>query len=127
MSGRTEVQGAKDSDVSLDVVKWCVAWALVIAGISAYHYFEQFSAVYRALALVPVAAVTLFIAAKTSQGSAFWRLLNEAVIEARRVVWPTRQETVQTTLVVVAVVFVMSLILWGLDSIFGKLISLFIG
>jgi preprotein translocase subunit SecE len=53
--------------------------------------------------------------------------LREAVVETRRVVWPTRQETIQTTLVVVAFVFVMALILWGLDAAFGKLISLIIG
>jgi preprotein translocase subunit SecE len=83
--------------------------------------------VYRALALVPVVILVFFIVALTVQGAIFLNLLREAVVETRRVVWPTRQETVQTTLVVIGFVFVMSFILWGLDAVFGKLISLMIG
>jgi preprotein translocase subunit SecE len=48
-----------------------------------------------------------------------WRWLKEARTEIRKVVWPTRQETTQTTLIVVAVVLVMALVLWGLDSLLG--------
>ncbi|TIR54961.1 MAG: preprotein translocase subunit SecE, partial [Mesorhizobium sp.] len=47
--------------------------------------------------------------------------------EIRKVVWPTRQETTQTTLIVVAVVLVMALLLWGLDSLLGWLVSLIVG
>jgi len=54
-------------------------------------------------------------------------LLKEARIEIRKVVWPTRPETIQTTLIVVAVVLVMALILWGLDTFLGWIISQFIG
>jgi preprotein translocase subunit SecE len=53
--------------------------------------------------------------------------MKEAQVEVRRVVWPTRQEVNQTTLVVVAVVLVMAVILWGLDSLLGWLASLIIG
>ncbi|MEX5381397.1 preprotein translocase subunit SecE, partial [Acinetobacter towneri] len=54
-------------------------------------------------------------------------LLKEARVEIRKVVWPTRQETMQTTLIVVAVVLVMALLLWGLDSLLGWLVSLIVG
>jgi preprotein translocase subunit SecE len=54
-------------------------------------------------------------------------LAKEARVEIRKVVWPTRQETTQTTLIVVAVVLVMALVLWGLDSLLGWLISLIVG
>ncbi|MEC8716811.1 MAG: preprotein translocase subunit SecE, partial [Pseudomonadota bacterium] len=54
-------------------------------------------------------------------------LVNEARVEIRKVVWPTREETTQTTLVVLALVFVMSLILWGLDSLLGLVVSSVIG
>ena len=47
--------------------------------------------------------------------------------EIRKVVWPTRQETTQTTLIVVAVVLVMALLLWGLDSLLGWLVSMIVG
>ncbi|WP_438504165.1 preprotein translocase subunit SecE [Acinetobacter towneri] len=53
--------------------------------------------------------------------------MKEARVEIRKVVWPTRQETMQTTLIVVAVVLVMALLLWGLDSLLGWLVSLIVG
>lgn len=61
--------------------------------------------------------------AKTSPGEFF----NQVKAEARKVVWPTRQETTQTTLIVVAVVLLMSLLLWALDSLLGWLVSLIVG
>ena len=82
---------------------------------------------YRAIALVVLALVAGFVALQTSKGKAFWSLLKEARIEIRKVVWPTRQETAQTTMIVVAVVLVMALILWGLDSLLGWIVSQFIG
>jgi preprotein translocase subunit SecE len=54
-------------------------------------------------------------------------LLKEARGEIRKVVWPTRQETTQTTLIVVVVVLVMALLLWGLDSLLGWLVSMVVG
>ena len=68
-----------------------------------------------------------FLTLITTQGQAFLKLLKEALVEARRVVWPTKDETMQTTLIVFAVVVVMSLVLWGVDSLFGWMISAVIG
>lgn len=127
MNSKAEVQGVKGLNSHLDALKWAIVAVLVFGGIFAYYHYGQYPTPYRVLALLPVAAVALFIVALTSQGGAFFTLLREAVIEVRRVVWPTRQETLQTTLVVVAFVFAMALILWGLDAAFGKLISLIIG
>jgi preprotein translocase subunit SecE len=103
------------------------SWVADDGGIFAFYHFGQYPTVYRAVALLPVVATSLFFVFLTSQGGGLFTLLREAVVETRRVVWPTRQETIQTTLVVVAFVFVMALILWGLDAAFGKLISLIIG
>jgi preprotein translocase subunit SecE len=127
MNSKAEIQGIKGLDSSLDIFKWLIAAALVFGGIFAYYHFDQYPTPYRVLALLPVMGVALFFVALTAQGAAFFTLLREAVVETRRVVWPTRQDTVQTTLVVVAFVFAMALILWGLDAAFGKLISLIIG
>ena len=67
------------------------------------------------------------IAFTSSQGKNFWELLKGANIERRKVVWPTRQETTQTTMIVVVVVILMSLVLWGVDSLLSWLISLLLG
>ncbi|GGJ09742.1 preprotein translocase subunit SecE [Halopseudomonas pertucinogena] len=118
---------ADSSDNSLDVLKWIVVAAIVLVGVAGNHYFAAESVLYRAVALVALGLVAGFVALQTVKGKAFWALLKEARIEIRKVVWPNRTETTQTTLIVVAVVLVMALILWGLDTLLGWIISKFIG
>jgi preprotein translocase subunit SecE len=79
------------------------------------------------LALVALAIVAGFVALQTAKGKAFFRLFKEAKNEIRKVVWPTRQETLQTTLIVVVAVLIVGLLLWGLDSLLGWVVSGFIG
>ncbi|WP_373187631.1 preprotein translocase subunit SecE [Halopseudomonas sp.] len=114
-------------DDRLDIPKWIVVAIIVVAGVYGNHYFAAEPVLYRALALVVLGLVAGYVALQTSKGKAFWALLKEARIEIRKVVWPTRPETTQTTLIVVAVVLVMALLLWGLDTLLGWIISQFIG
>ena len=100
---------------------------IVFVGVAGNHYFAAESVLYRAVALVALGLVAGFVALQTAKGKTFWALLKEARIEIRKVVWPNRTETTQTTLIVVAVVLIMALILWGLDTLLGWIISMFIG
>ena len=100
---------------------------LLAGGIYGNYYFEAQPILYRALAFVVIVVAAAFVALKTAKGMLFWGLLKGARTEARRVVWPTKQECNQTTLIVVAFIFIMALILWGLDSLFGWLTTLVIG
>ncbi|MGG5874185.1 MULTISPECIES: preprotein translocase subunit SecE [Pseudomonas] len=118
---------AEAKDSRFDLLKWLVVAALVIAGVVGNQYFSAEPILYRVLALLVIAALAGVIALQTSKGQAFWVLAKEARVEIRKVVWPTRQETTQTTLIVVAVVLVMALLLWGLDSLLGWLVSLIVG
>ena len=119
---------SKASKSPLDVVKWLLAVAFISAAVAGnVVYADDFPLLYRVIAVVVLMAAGLGVAATTAQGKSFLQLLKEANIERRKVVWPTRQETQQTTLIVVAVVFLMALILWGLDSLFGWLISMLVG
>ncbi|VEE17486.1 preprotein translocase subunit SecE [Ectopseudomonas mendocina] len=118
---------AEAKDSRFDLVKWLVVAALVAVGVVGNQYFSAEPVLYRVLGLVVLGAVAAFVAFQTSRGQAFAVLLKEARVEIRKVVWPTRQETTQTTLIVVAVVLVMALLLWGLDSLLGWLISLIVG
>ncbi len=120
---------AKAEEVAgrMDGLKWLVVAALVVVGVVGNSYFSDESLLYRVLALVVLAAVAVVVALNTAKGTAFWGLLRSAQIEMRKVVWPTRQESVQTTFIVVVAVLVMALILWGLDTLFGYLASLVIG
>jgi len=113
---------------ALDVVKWVLVIALIAVGVIANTYYaEQYSPLYRALALIAVALVAMSIAYFTVKGRAFVELLKEARIEARKVVWPTRAETNQSTLIVAVVVAVMSILLFGLDWILSYIIKLLLG
>ncbi len=120
--------GQVSPSAGLDIVKWIATLAIVVVGVGGNsHFANEYSVLERTLALLPMAAIAAFIAMQTVKGQAFFQLVKASRAEIRRVVWPTRQETTQTTLVVVAVVVVMALILWGLDASFNKIISLVIG
>ncbi|WP_297188774.1 preprotein translocase subunit SecE [uncultured Porticoccus sp.] len=122
MSSATE-----EKQYRLDGLKWLLVVLLVSAAIYGNYYFAAESLLYRVIAILAVALVAGFVALQTRKGDGFITLLRGAYTEARRVVWPTRQERNQTTLMVVVVVLVMSLILWGLDTLFGWLATMVIG
>ena len=111
----------------LDIVKWILAIAFLAAAVVGNYVYANEPLLYRVLGVVVLMLVGAVIALTSSQGKAFLQLLKEANIERRKVVWPTRQETTQTTLIVVVVVVLMSLVLWGVDSLLSWLISLLLG
>ncbi|GAA6136219.1 preprotein translocase subunit SecE [Oceaniserpentilla sp. 4NH20-0058] len=122
MSGNTSTTKSP-----LDAFKWIVAVAIVVGAIVGNQVYAEVGLLYRILGVVALFAVAFSVAATTSQGRAFLVLLKEANIERRKVVWPTRQETVQTTMIVVAVVILVAIILWGLDSLLSWIVSSVIG
>jgi len=107
---------AEAGEYQLDSLKWLVALAIVGGGIYANSYYAAIEPLFRALAGVLVAAIAIGVALQTEKGAWAWNLAKEARVEVRKVVWPTTQETTQTTLIVVGVVIVVALILWALDS-----------
>jgi preprotein translocase subunit SecE len=119
--------GASGDNQTMDYLRWAVVVVMLAAGVAANMYFADQSLLYRVLGLLVLAAVAIWMALQTSQGVAFSHLVKEARIEVRKVVWPTHQETLQTTLMVAVVVLVTAIILWGLDSLLGWLVSLIIG
>lgn len=110
-----------------DLLKWLVVVALVAVGVVGNHIFSAEPLLYRVVALLVLAGLALWVAARTVKGGVFLVLAKEARAEIRKVVWPSRQETTQTTMIVVVVVLVMALLLWGLDSLLGWLVSLIVG
>ena len=122
MTSKSEAQ-----DSRFDLLKWLAVVALVVVGVVGNQYYSASPILYRVIVLLLLAAVAAFVALKTVKGKSFFALAKEARTEIRKVVWPTRQETTQTTLIVVVVVLVMALLLWGLDSLLGWLISLIVG
>ena len=111
----------------LDWLKWLLVLALVAGGVIANSYYVDQPMLYRVLALVAIGILSFWISINTAKGNSLWVVIKEAQTEVRKVVWPTRQETNQMTLIVVALVLLTALILWGLDSFLGWLASLIIG
>ena len=110
-----------------DWFKWVVVVVIVAGGVFGNWYYQDQSLLYRVLALLALAAVAALLSFQTNQGKALWALIKESRVEIRRVVWPTRQETTQTTFIVVMLVLVFSMILWGLDSLLSWIVSIVIG
>jgi len=110
MSANSAADSSQSS--SADIAKWVVVTLLVVAAVVGNAYFGSEPFLYRVLGVLVLAIAAAVIAAQTGKGRAFIGLLKDARAEVRRVVWPTRQETAQTTGLVVLVVVIMSLLLW---------------
>lgn len=98
-----------------DTVKLVLSIVLLLCGTVGFYYFANYLLIYRVLGLLGLVLVSVVIILTTVSGRNFLHFLNDARVEVRKVVWPTRQETLQATLVVVALVFLVGLILWLLD------------
>ena len=104
------------------------ATALLIAGVGAYYWFQDLAITpVRVVGLIVVAFVASFIAAQSDSGAAFFRFLKEADIERRKVVWPTHQETLQTSMMVIIVIILISLFLAGIDWLLGAAVRSLVG
>ncbi|MFP3029036.1 MAG: preprotein translocase subunit SecE [Arsenophonus sp.] len=118
---------AQKSKGSFDVVKWVLVAILLVIAIAGNYYFRQYNLALRVIAVVAIAAFAGGIALLTEKGKATLAFAREARVEMHKVIWPTRQETLHTTLIVGAVTAVMALILWGLDGILISIVSFITG
>ncbi len=112
MSSKAQVQSS-----SLDLVKWLLAAVIVAAGVVGFYYFADQMLVVRVVGLLLAVVAAAAVAATTATGRGIIEFLQDARMEVRKVVWPTRSETLQTGLAVLAMVVVIGLFLWALDSI----------
>ena len=97
----------------LDTVKLMLAALVLIGGIVAYYYFEDESILLRAAGVLIGLALGIVIAMQSTQGRELWRFIQGARVELRKVIWPTRQEAMQTTLTVLVFVLILGIFFWG--------------
>ncbi|PMJ91154.1 preprotein translocase subunit SecE [Vibrio sp. 10N.261.55.A7] len=116
-----------DSSNSADIFKWILTFVLLAAAVVGNYLYGEMSVVIRAAGVVVLIAAALGVSATTAKGKAAIVFARESRMEVRKVVWPTRQETMQTSLIVLAVCIVMALVLWGIDGIMVRLVSFFTG
>ena len=110
-----------------DLAKWIGAFAILAGGVAGFYYWSDESLLLRVVALLVLTAVALFVAVQTGKGRAAWDFVRESHTEVRKVVWPTRKETTQTTLIVIAMVGLVAVIMWILDGLFAWLVKLLLG
>ena len=125
MTTNTENQGN-----SLDIVKWVIAILLVVVAIvgnQMYNNSEIITLPIRAAGVVVVFAIAGFIALQTVKGKQALAFARESQIEVRKVVWPPRQEALNTTVIVLAATGILALILWGLDAVLLRIVNFITG
>lgn len=111
----------------LDTFKLLLAIAILIAGIVGFYYYEAESQLYRVLGVVFAAVVAIVISSTTTLGQGIIGFGREARMEVRKVVWPTRQETVQTTFMVIVAVIIIGIFLWLIDMLLAQAIQMLTG
>lgn len=99
-----------------DKIKLTIAFLLVIAGVAGYYMLAEQAAVLRIVSVLAGIAAAVAVAWFTVPGRQFYAFSQESVAEARKVVWPTRKESLQMTGIVFAFVVVMAIILWIVDA-----------
>lgn len=112
---------------SLDTVKLGIALAMLLGGVVAFQYYAQAPRLVRVGGMILDIILAVLLASQTEKGRMVVGFVRDAQIEVRKVVWPTRQETVQTTIVVMIVVVIFAFLLWMLDIFLGWAMQSVIG
>ena len=123
----TKVEQAEQAVSAADVAKYVLALALVAGGIFAFYWFSQWPGPVRALVAAAGVVLGAVVMAFTAKGRQTRGFVSESLFELRKVVWPTRQETLRITGVILVVVVIVSLILSGFDFVISWLIRLLLG
>jgi preprotein translocase subunit SecE len=114
----SKIQQTKAAGSATDLAKYALALLLVVAGLFAFYWFDgQWPGPVRVLVVVAGLAAAVVVFLTTSKGGHTREFLSESRFELRKVVWPTRQEAMRTTWVVIAMVVALSLVLAFFDVV----------
>lgn len=118
---------AEPQDSRFDTVKLITALLILVGAVGGFYYYSEQSTLVRVLGLLAAVGVAALVALQTDRGRFVWAFFKDAQVEVRKVVWPTRKETVQTTLIVMAMVIVVAIFLWLLDMLLAWAVRLLTG
>ena len=110
MNSKTETQQG-----SIDIFKFLVALVVLTISLVGFYYYSEAPKIVRVLGVLAGIIVSLVIVSQTLKGRQTIGFGRDAQVEVRKIVWPTRQETSQTTLFVIIVVIIFAILLWVLD------------
>jgi preprotein translocase subunit SecE len=117
------VVNMENQNAKFDGWLWGLAALLLASGIGGQYYFASQSLLIRVIGLLLAAVFAIVMVARTQLGRKAWGFWQESVVELRKVVWPTKQETIHSTLAVLAMVFVMGLVLWSIDAVLVRVMA----
>ena len=100
----------------IDTIKLLLSAAVLFSGLFSYYYYLQVSLPLRVLMVLGGLLAGTAIAMTSFQGKQLFSFIQSSRIEIRKVIWPTNQETSQTTMAVFVFTLVMGIFFWGLDS-----------
>ncbi|EAR21129.1 preprotein translocase subunit SecE [Nitrococcus mobilis] len=109
---------AESESSVIDTIKLVVAALVFLGGVGGFYYYSDELLLYRVLGLLAVSLVAVGICMTTHAGREVWAFARDSRQELRKVVWPTKQESLQSTLVVLVVVVLVGVFLWLLDTFF---------
>ncbi|AEY00492.1 preprotein translocase subunit SecE [Oceanimonas sp. CHS3-5] len=122
MSANTESQGG-----AKDTLLWGLVFIILIAAVVANYLYSDLAVFIRAAGVVVAVGIAGLLAYQTKKGQSSFAFARESRLEMRKVVWPTRQESIQTTLIVLAVTALVGLFLFLLDGLLVWLVNLVTG
>jgi preprotein translocase subunit SecE len=105
---------------ALDTVKLVAAAAILVGGIAAFYFLDAYPIALRWVIVLASLGGGLFVALQSAQGRVFWQFVQGSRVELRKVVWPTRQETLQTALIVFVAIIALGVFFWVLDWVLGS-------
>ena len=111
----------------MDKIKLLVALVVVVAAITGFYYYADASLLMRVLALLAALGVATAVLMQTAMGQQAWGFFGNARTEVRKVVWPTRKETIQTTMIVMLMVFIVAILLWMFDMLLTSVVRYLMG
>ena len=111
----------------MDTIKLLVMLVLLVAGVYGFYTFADQPLWVRLAGLLAVIGAAVFVALQTAVGRTVWQFASDARTEVRKVVWPSRQETLQTLLIITIAVLVTALFLWGVDSVLFSIVRALTG
>ena len=100
---------------------------VLITGMILFYYYSDVRLFYRVIGMISVVIFSAFIAYQSDFGKLVYSYVTDSKVELKKVTWPTKQETTQTTLGVIFVVIVVGILLWLFDMLLGWAIGTLYG
>jgi len=116
VANKLEVETNKNRN---DLVKWILAGIIFAGSILVFYYLDQYPLIYRILGFVGATLIDFVIVFNTEKIKTLRVFAHDARVELKKVIWSTKAEVIQTTVIVFVVVIIMSVLLWLLDKLLG--------